>query len=140
MQTIEPSRLLRTVLLVDAVVSAGVAALQLFAGPLLAGLLALPAMLLLESGIFLVAYVARLLAMARSARLWSWLVRVVIVGNVAWAAGCVGLPLLLATPPSAPGVAFLLLQAAAVLAFAALQWRGLRQSPPAPAGLTAARF
>ena len=78
MPAILASRLLRTMLLVDAAASGGVAALQLFAGPLLAGLLALPAMLLLESGIFMVVYAAFLLAMARSARLSSWLVMVVV--------------------------------------------------------------
>jgi hypothetical protein len=131
MHTIHPSRFLKVALLADALVSGLVAALQLLAGKLLTGLLALPAMLLLESGVFLVAYVTLLLVMARSQRLWSWLVLMVIVGNVGWALGCLGLLQLLPAAPSALGIAFLLLQAAAVLVFAGLEWAGWRTSSPA---------
>jgi len=138
MHTIHPSRFLKIALFADAVVSGAVALLQLLAGKLLAGLLALPAVLLLESGVFLIVYVALLLAMATRPRLWSWLVWAVIGGNVAWAVGCLGLlkvlPAFGGGPASSLGVAFLLVQAFTVLAFALLQWRGWRASPLADAG------
>jgi hypothetical protein len=141
MHMIQSSRLLKFALFADAVVSGAVALLQLLAGKLLAGLLALPAVLLLESGVFLVAYVALLVALATRRRLWSWLVWAVIAGNVAWAVGCVGLLKLLPAlggdgsdgggPASPLGVAFLLVQAFTVLTFALLEWRGWRVSPVA---------
>ena len=138
MHTIHPSRFLKIALFADAVVSGAVALLQLLAGKLLAGLLALPAVLLLESGVFLIVYVALLLAMATRPRLWSWLVWAVIGGNVAWAVGCLSLlkvlPAFGGGPASSLGVAFLLVQAFTVLAFALLQWRGWRASPLADAG------
>jgi hypothetical protein len=138
MQTIHPSRFLKVALFADAAVSGAVALLQLLAGKLLAGLLALPAVLLLESGVFMVVYVALLVAMATRRRLWSWLVWVVIVGNVAWAVGCVSLlkllPAFASGPANSLGVAFLLVQAFTVLALALLQWRGWRASSLADAG------
>lgn len=137
MHTIHPSRFLKVALLVDALVSGLVAVLQLLAGKLLTSLLALPAMLLFESGVFLVGYVALLVTMARSQRLWSWLVLAIVVGNVGWALGCLGLLQLLPAAPSALGTAYLLLQAAAVLVFAGLEWAGWRASSPAASTLRA---
>ena len=137
MHTIHPSRLLKVALLADALVSGAVALLQLLAGKLLAGLLALPAVLLLESGVFLVGYVTLLLVLATRRRLWSGLVWAVVIGNVGWAVGCLSLiPLLPLTgnaPASPLGIAFLLVQAVVVLAFALLQWRGWRASSGATA-------
>ena len=132
MHTIHPSRFLKVVLFADAAVSGAVALLQLLAGKLLTGLLALPAVLLLESGVFLVAYVGLLLLIATRRRVWSWLVWTVIAGNVAWAVGCLSLlkllPALGSGPASSLGVAFLLVQAFTVLAFSLLEWRGWRMS------------
>ncbi|HZF81534.1 MAG TPA: hypothetical protein VEZ89_17285 [Rubrivivax sp.] len=141
MHTIHPSRFLKVALFADAVVSGAVALLQLLAGQLLAGLLALPAVLLLESGVFLIVYVGLLLAMATRPRLWSWLVWAVIAGNVGWAVGCLSLLKLLPALGSdsggqvtSLGVAFLLVQAFTVLVFALLQWRGWRASSLDDAG------
>ena len=135
--TIHPAPFLKTALLADALVSGAVAALQLLGGERLAGALSLPPALLLESGVFMLGYVVLLLGMAWSQRLWPWLVRVVVVGNVGWAIGCCVLLVLLPTSPDVLGAGFLLVQAAAVLVFAALQWTGLRRSPPAAARLGA---
>ena len=144
MRTIHASRFLKVALFADAAVTGAVALLQLLAGKLLAGLLALPFVLLLESGVFMVLYVGLLLAMATRRRLWSWLVWAVIVGNVAWAVGCLSLlkplPALVGLgidgggQASSLGMAFLLIQAFTALAFALLQWRGLHASSVAGAG------
>ena len=126
MNTVRPSRLLRGALMADALVSAGAAALQLLPAGAFAELTGLPRTLLAATGAFLVVYVALLLVMARSARLWSPLVLLVVIGNAGWALGCAVLAIRWALP--APGTAWLLAQAVAVLAFALLQWRGLAAS------------
>jgi hypothetical protein len=133
MNTIRPSRLLTFALLVDAAVSGGTGVLQLIAPAALATLLALPEALLTGTGEFFVVYALLLLVMASRTRLWAGLVLCIVLGNAAWALASV---VVLATgtlAPNAIGVAFVLLQAAAVLLFAALQWRGLRMSLPADA-------
>ena len=114
MNTIQPSRLLRGALLADALVSAGAAALQLLPAGAFAELTGLPRPLLAATGAFLLAYVALLL---------------VVIGNAGWALGCTALAIRWALP--APGTAWLLVQAVAVMAFALLQWRGLAASPAA---------
>lgn len=134
MQLILPSRLLRIALVVDAVATGALAALQLALPDVLSRLLMLPRGLLLETGAFLVAYVLLLVVMARSQRLWSWLVGTVVIGNGLWAVGCLALPTAGGVEPGALGVAYLAMQALAVLVFAAAQYLGMRQSPPAGAG------
>lgn len=135
MKSIQASQLLKTALLADAAVSAAAAALQLAIPDGLAELLRLPRVLLVETGAFLAIYVVLLVAMARAARLWSPLVWVVVLGNVGWALGCVGLAV--SPVPGALGAAFLLAQALAVLVFATLEYRGLKSSAPRYAdGLT----
>lgn len=127
MKLVQPSTLLRRALLIDAAASGAVAALQLAAGATLAAVTSLPPALLLESGLFLVAYVMLLLAMASIATAPKALVQVVIIGNCGWALGALGVALALA--PTGWGWAWLAAQAAAVLAFAALEQAGLQRSP-----------
>ncbi|MCU7370563.1 hypothetical protein PEC18_06650 [Paucibacter sp. O1-1] len=131
MRTVQSSPILKLALLADAVVSGSIAAAQLlFAAPM-AGLLGLPKPLLLESGLFLVFYVALLLLMASRGRLWSALVGVVVVGNIGWALACIALALSGAVAPTGWGLAYLALHAFGVLGFAALEWIGLRRSADA---------
>ncbi len=132
MRTIHPSPLLRTALLADAVVSGAVAIIQLAATDWLSGFLQLPRTLLFETGVFLVVYTALLLVLARSARVPSALIAVIVLGNVGWALGCAGLLVVGGVSPSAMGVAFVIVQAVAVLAFAALEYIGLASSERAP--------
>jgi hypothetical protein len=117
---------LKRVLVADAVVSGAVAVLQLTATRSLAELTGLTASLLLGTGVFLVGYVALLFAMASRPRLPVGLVWFVILGNVGWAAGAL---LVAASGLTSLGVAFALLHAVAVLAFAGLELQGLRTSP-----------
>jgi hypothetical protein len=125
-----PSSLLKTTLWADAAVSGSVAVLQLVLTDWLADWLGISSPLLSGSGLFLVAYVALLVLMARAQRLPEPLVWLVIGGNAGWAAGCLVLALAGPAQTSAWGAAYLVLQALAVLAFAALQWLGLRRSTP----------
>lgn len=130
--TIQPSRLLRIALAIDAAGSAPIGLLQTAAAVATARLTGLSASLLLGTGLFMLIYAAALVVMARSASLPQGLVRVVVAGNFAWAVACVAAAGLLAGL-TLVGVGYLLFQAAAVTAFAILQRRGLAQSMPAAA-------
>lgn len=130
MRTVQPSRLLRTALVADATVSGAAAVLQLAAADWLNERLLLPRPLLAETGILLVAYTAFLVVLARRSTVWSLAVAIVVGGNVAWGFGCIGSLATGVLSPNAPGSAFLLLQAAAVFAFAALEYAGLKVSMP----------
>jgi hypothetical protein len=127
-QTIQPNGFLRGALLADAVVSGAVALLQLALTGLLVELLHLPSSILMGTGAFLVAYVVLLIVLARSARVWPALIWIVVLGNVAWALGCVGLMFGTEVNPSPLGVAFLGVQAVTVLIFAGLEYKGLGES------------
>lgn len=137
MKTVMSSKLLKTALTADAVVSGTVAALQLAAPEALSRLLVLPRPLLVETGVFLVAYTVLLIVLARGATVGSALIGVIVLGNVGWAVGCAALLATGAVAPSAPGMAFIVVQAAAVLVFAALEFAGLKASVNAPGSLAA---
>jgi hypothetical protein len=134
MRTVIPSPLVKWSLVVDAVASGSIAALHLAAPDLLVRLLDLPRALLVETGAFLVAYVALLLLLARSRRLWTLLVGAVVAGNAAWAVASLLLPISGLVAANAWGVAYIVVQALAVAGFAAAQYVGLKQSLPAAAG------
>ena len=121
MSFIEPSRTLRRVIAIDAVVSLAVAILQIAVAGQLGGLLGLPEELVLWTGVFLVGYVMLLGFMARSHQLPRWLVVFVGLGNAGWAAGCVALALGLGVSPTFLGIAYLAGQALVVALFAVEQ-------------------
>ncbi len=137
MKTVVPSSLLSFALMADAVISGAVVVLQLAAPEWLSQRLLLPRALLIETGIFLVGYTLLLVLLARSSRVWSALIGIIIIGNVGWAVGCVALLVLGVLSPNALGVAFVLMQAVAVLFFAALEFKGLAASAPALGGSAA---
>ncbi|MBC8086532.1 MAG: hypothetical protein H7Z40_04660 [Phycisphaerae bacterium] len=128
MLMVQSSSLLKKALAADAVVSGGVALLQVVASASLSGLLMLPQALLFESGLFLVAYTLVLVTLARSARVASAIVMLIVVGNIGWAVACVALVAGNVVTPSTLGLAFLTVQVVSVLAFAGLEWAGLRGS------------
>lgn len=132
-----PSPTLRLALWTDAAVSGAAGALQLAGGDALAAAFGLPAPLSLASGVFLLGYAAMLVAMARASRLHAALLALVVFGNLGWALACVALPAAGALNPEPLGWAWLLLQAVAVVAFAAWEGAGWRASPPAPGGQAA---
>jgi hypothetical protein len=133
MNTIFPSRFLKFALITDAVVSGAVAALQLFGAGWLSELLMLPKVLLFETGVFLVGYTILLVLLARSTALWSLIIGVVVIGNIGWAMACVGLLTSGAVSPNVLGVTFVIVQAVAVLVFAAMEYSGLKASQSAGA-------
>ena len=127
MPTLEPTPFLRRVLKADALLCLAAAVLHLGFAARLDSLLGLPAPLLVGPGVFLLAYVALLVAMATSRAVWSWLFPLIVGGNVGWGLCCIGLSA--AGGVTALGHAYLWLNAMAVFVFAALQWRGWRATP-----------
>lgn len=125
-----PSLTLRRALWTDAVVSGSGGLLQLAGGAALAALLGLPNPLVWGTGVFMLAYVAALLWLARGKPTPSWTIALIVYGNTAWAAASVALWALGEVLPTTLGVAYLLLQALAVLALAAWQLVGWRASQP----------
>lgn len=134
MKTIQAARLLKTALIVDAVASLGLAGLQLFIPAVLAEYLSLPGLLVTGTGVFLVGYALMLVMVARASRVWEFLVQFIVIGNVGWALGCLALAATSLVTPSALGMAFLSLQAMAVLLFACLEYAGLQASKAIEAG------
>jgi hypothetical protein len=125
---IQPSSFLRRALLADAVFS-GVAALALtFGAGAFAVLLNLPQMLLLESGLFLIAYAAFVGWLGSRQSMLKALVWIVIVGNAAWTLGSIALLFSGAVSPNLLGQIFIVAQAIATGVFAELQYIGLRKS------------
>ncbi|ABD08452.1 conserved hypothetical protein [Rhodopseudomonas palustris HaA2] len=125
---IRPSVLLRRALQADALVSGAMALLCAFGAGALSPLLALPQPLLLETGLFLIAYAAFVGWLATRAALIRPLVLLVIVGNALWTLGSIALLISGAVTPNALGIAFVVMQAIAVGVFAELQFIGLRRS------------
>jgi hypothetical protein len=128
---INPSLLLRRAIQIDAVVSGAMALLLTVAAGRLAPLLQLPEALLLESGLFLIAYVALIGWLGFRATMPKPLVLVVIIGNAAWTLGSIGLLFSGAVSPNMLGQIFVAMQAIAVGVFAELQFMGLRRSSAA---------
>lgn len=128
MKLIQSSRMLKTALTVDALSGAGTASLQLLMPRLLADQLGLPMALLLETGLFLVGLAALLAFLASRERVAALLIWAIVIGNIAWSAGCVLLWATGLVTPTPLGIGFLLLQAAVVLALAAWEAAGLRAS------------
>ena len=128
MKTIQTARLLKLALIVDAGASLGLAVLQLLMPSLLADYLSLPHLLVTGTGAFLVGYALMLVLVARAERVWASLVQFIIIGNVGWALGCLALAATSLVAPSGLGMAFLSLQAMAVLLFAWLEYAGLQAS------------
>jgi hypothetical protein len=128
---INPSLLLRRAIQIDAVVSGAMALLLTFAAGALATLLQLPEALLLESGLFLMAYVALIGWLGLRATMPKLLVLAVIIGNAAWTLGSIGLLFSSLVSPNLLGQLFVAAQAIAVGVFAELQFTGLRKSSAA---------
>ena len=128
---INPSPLLRRILVIDAVFS-GISAVSLVGGAgLLAPLLNLPEALVRESGLFLIVYAALVGWLATRAALSAGAVWAVIVVNAVWVLASVALLFSPAVSPNWLGEGAIVLQAIAVGVIAELQYVGLRRSAPA---------
>lgn len=122
------SPLLRGALLADAAASGGMALMLVFFAAALEGLLQIPARFLFNVGLVLVPYAALVGYLGTRESLPSWIVWVVIGGNVLWVLDSVLLAMSDWIAPNALGYAFIYGQALAVAAFAELQFVGLRRS------------
>jgi hypothetical protein len=134
--------LLRTALQLDAAASGGMGLLLAAAAGPLAGPLGLPEPLLRGAGLVLAPYAAVVAAVGARAAVPRPAAWAVVAANALWVGASAVLLARLARGPDGPtplGYALVVLQALTVLAFAELQWVGLRRAarPAAPAGAAA---
>lgn len=131
MTTTSISPFLRRVLAADAIMSGACGLLLLLASGVLGAPLGLPEPLLRWVGVILLpfaAFVGYLAASGRAPRAAVW---TIVIVNAAWVVDSVLLLLSGWIAPTTLGVAFILVQAAAVAILADLQVLGLRRSVPA---------
>ena len=121
------TRNLRHALLVDAAASGGMGLLLAVGHRFLANVLGLPAGLLFWAGLFLVPFAAFLVWVARKTAIPQGLVRFIVAGNVLWVIASIAIAPAGIVEPTGLGLAFLIAQAAAVIVFVILEYRGLRQ-------------
>jgi hypothetical protein len=125
---IMPSLFLRRALLADTIFSGVGAVMFSLAASELAPLFNLPEALLLETGLFLIAYTALVGWMSTRQSLPRILVGIVVVGNAAWTLASIALLFSGAVTPSLLGEAAVVAQAIATGMLAELQYIGLRRS------------
>ena len=130
---IDPSTFLRRAIQADAIFSGASAVLLTLGAGTLAPLLNLPEALLLETGLFLIAYAALVGWLGTRPAMPKALVLIVIVGNAAWTLASIALLFSGAVTPNLLGEVSVAAQAIAVGALAELQYIGLRRSGDAVA-------
>ena len=112
----------------DALASGAMGVLLAAGGWLLDGPLSAPAAFLVPLGVFLLAYASLLWVIARDARSARAIGGFVVAGNIVWVVATIVTLLADWLTLSGLGIAFALLQAAAVVVFVELQWIGLRRA------------
>lgn len=132
MSTLQPSSFLRGVLLADAVVSAAVGVLMALGAAALQPVLGLPAALLTVAGVALFPCAAYLVWLATRTAVPHVAVWVPIALNVIWAADCLLVLFAAGLQPTLLGEAFVVVQIVTVLAFAELEFIGLRRALSLP--------
>jgi hypothetical protein len=131
--TTRPTPFLRRVLMLDAAATGATGLLMTFFASTLTGLLAIPGGLLFYAGLILLPYALLVAWLARRHTLPRWAIWAVIVTNVLWAIDSVLLAMSGWIEPNALGLAFIIMQALVVVAFAELQYVGLRRATVTPA-------
>jgi hypothetical protein len=126
--TTRPTPFLRKVLMLDAAATGATGLLMTFFGGMLTGLLEIPNTLLFYAGLILLPYALLVAWLARRETLPRWAIWAVIVTNVLWAIDSVLLAISGWVEPNALGYFFIVMQALVVVAFAELQYVGLRRS------------
>jgi hypothetical protein len=121
---------LRNILLVDAATCVVSGLLMTIAAKPVANLTGLPAELLGSAGLSLFPIAAFIAFVATRQPAWPTGVWLVILGNIGWVVGCLGL--LLGASPTILGMAFVSAQAIAVAVLAELEFTGLRRSAVRP--------
>ena len=128
MRATTPTRtLLHTALQVDALASGATGALLALAAGALAGPLQLPEPLMRGAGVALVPFAAAVGWAGTCAVVPRGAALAIVAVNLLWVAASVAVVVAASPSPTPLGVAFVLAQALAVLAFAAAQWVGLRR-------------
>jgi hypothetical protein len=122
------SMLLRRALWLDAVVSGAFGLVGLLATGWMSTRFGLPEELLRVASLLMLPWMALLGTLATRATIASTAVNSVIAINLVWAVASIGLLLSGAVSPTTLGTAFVLIQAAGVLLFAALQYAGSRRN------------
>ena len=125
---VQPSSFLRRVLLADAAFSVAGGVLMAFGAAVLAGPTGIPTSLLLMAGLALFPYAAYVAWLATRRAVPRAAVWVPIVLNVVWAADCAFVLFGGRYAPTRLGELFVGAQIIAVLAFAELQFIGLRRA------------
>ena len=125
---ITPSQFLRRALLADAIFSGAGAIGFTFGAGAFASLFNLPEALLLETGLFLIAYTALVGWLGTRAQVAKALVMIVVVGNAAWTLASIALLFSGEVSPNVLGEIMVVAQAIATGIFAELQYIGLRRS------------
>ena len=118
------TRNLKTILILDAVTCLGVFALGLLAAGPVGALLGLPATVVAIGGWICIAAALAMLAAARQAVPNAALVRLIALGNLGWVAASLGVVAVFAAQMTGIGIAVVIAQAAAVLGFAIVEWKG----------------
>ncbi|WP_082549320.1 hypothetical protein [Rhizobacter sp. Root404] len=126
-QPIQPGLFLRRVLWADALVSAAVGAVMALGASPLHGQLGMPGSVLALAGVALFPYAAYVAWLATRRRVPRAAIWVAIVVNLVWAIDCGLLMVGTAMPLTPLGEGFLVLQVVTVLAFAALEFIGLKR-------------
>lgn len=121
------SSFLRTVLKLDAASCLLMAAALGGGSGLLSQPLGLPVALLFESGMLLAIVGLYILWLGTREQAPAALLWVVVIGNIGWALASLA-ALAMLPEITGLGLAAVVVQAAAVLLFAALEWRGMRES------------
>lgn len=119
---------LKQALLTDAAVSGAVGLLSLAGTRWLGSVLDLPAALLAGSGAFMTVYAVGLVMLGNRRPVPKPGVRIVVGGNLVWAAACLVLLFSGWLAPNALGAGFIVVQIMAVLIFAEVQVLALRAS------------
>ena len=125
---ITPSQFLRRALLADASFSGAGAIGFTFGAGAFASLFNLPEALLLETGLFLIAYTALVGWLGTRAQVAKALVMIVVAGNAAWTLASIALLFSGEVSPNVLGEIMVVAQAIATGIFAELQYIGLRRS------------
>lgn len=125
---VQPNTFLRRVLIADSAVSSAVGVLMAAAAGPLQRLLGLPSSLLTLAGLSLLPYAAYLVWLATRRTVPRAAAWVPIALNVVWAVDCVIVGFGGAFSPSGLGEAFIVVQIVTVLAFAELEFIGLRRA------------
>ena len=122
-----PNKMLKTVLMLDAATCLAFGLLLCIGNTFLAGLLGLQTDLLLYAGITLFPCAVLMFATGRQVRPNSFLVRLIVMGNLGWILASLAVLIVPVGAPTATGYGFVIIQSLAVLGIALLEYRAIRQ-------------